>query len=34
MKAGKLKTTKWILKFDIIKAEQIAENKKALMAEQ
>ncbi len=28
MKAGKLKTTKWILKFDIIKAEQIAENKK------
>jgi hypothetical protein len=28
MQAGKLKTTKWILKFDILKAEQIAENKK------
>lgn len=28
MKAGKLKTTKWILKFDIIKAEQISESKK------
>lgn len=28
MQRGKLKTTKWILKFDILKAEQIAENKK------
>ena len=28
MQMGKLKTTKWILKFDILKAEQIAENKK------
>ena len=28
MQAGKLKTTKWIVKFDILKAEQIAENKK------
>ncbi len=28
MKVGKLKTTKWIVKFDILKAEQIAENKK------
>lgn len=28
MKIGKLKTTKWIVKFDILKAEQIAENKK------
>ncbi len=28
MQPGKLKTTKWILKFDILKAEQIAENKK------
>lgn len=27
MKAGKLKTTKWVVKFDILKAEQIAENK-------
>lgn len=27
MSAGKLKTTKWIVKFDILKAEQIAENK-------
>ena len=27
MKIGKLKTTKWIVKFDILKAEQIAENK-------
>lgn len=27
MQAGKLKTTKWIVKFDILKAEQIAENK-------
>ena len=27
MQVGKLKTTKWILKFDILKAEQIAENK-------
>jgi hypothetical protein len=27
MKVGKLKTTKWIVKFDILKAEQIAENK-------
>lgn len=28
MQMGKLKTTKWVVKFDIIKAEQIAENKK------
>jgi hypothetical protein len=28
MKMGKLKTTKWVVKFDILKAEQIAENKK------
>ena len=28
MQPGKLKTTKWIVKFDILKAEQIAENKK------
>jgi len=28
MGVGKLKTTKWIVKFDILKAEQIAENKK------
>lgn len=28
MQAGKLKTTKWIVKFDILKAEQIAENTK------
>ena len=28
MQIGKLKTTKWIVKFDILKAEQIAENKK------
>jgi len=27
MGVGKLKTTKWIVKFDILKAEQIAENK-------
>jgi hypothetical protein len=27
MQIGKLKTTKWIVKFDILKAEQIAENK-------
>jgi len=27
MRVGKLKTTKWIVKFDILKAEQIAENK-------
>ena len=27
MKMGKLKTTKWIVKFDILKAEQISENK-------
>lgn len=27
MKIGKLRTTKWIVKFDILKAEQIAENK-------
>lgn len=26
MQVGKLKTTKWIIKFDILKAEQIAEN--------
>ena len=26
MQVGKLKTTKWIVKFDILKAEQIAEN--------
>jgi curli biogenesis system outer membrane secretion channel CsgG len=28
MKVGKLKSTKWVVKFDILKAEQIAENKK------
>ena len=28
MQLGKLKTTKWVVKFDILKAEQIAENKK------
>ena len=28
MQVGQLKTTKWIVKFDILKAEQIAENKK------
>lgn len=28
MKMGKLKTTKWVVKFDILKAEQISENKK------
>lgn len=28
MGVGKLKSTKWIVKFDILKAEQIAENKK------
>ncbi|MEO7107640.1 MAG: hypothetical protein ABIZ09_14790 [Rhodoferax sp.] len=28
MRIGKLKTTKWIVKFDILKAEQIAENSK------
>jgi hypothetical protein len=28
MQVGKLKTTKWVVKFDILKAEQIAENKK------
>jgi hypothetical protein len=28
MQKGKLKTTKWIVKFDILKAEQIAEQKK------
>ena len=28
MQIGKLKTTKWIVKFDILKAEEIAENKK------
>ncbi len=27
MQIGKLKSTKWIVKFDILKAEQIAENK-------
>lgn len=27
MQVGKLKTTKWIVRFDILKAEQIAENK-------
>ena len=27
MGVGKLKTTKWIVKFDILKAEEIAENK-------
>lgn len=27
MQVGQLKTTKWIVKFDILKAEQIAENK-------
>jgi curli biogenesis system outer membrane secretion channel CsgG len=28
MGIGKLKTTKWVVKFDILKAEQISENKK------
>jgi len=28
MQIGRLKTTQWIVKFDILKAEQIAENKK------
>jgi hypothetical protein len=28
MQMGKLKTTQWIVKFDILKAEQIAENQK------
>ena len=28
MQVGKLRTTKWVVKFDILKAEQIAENKK------
>ncbi len=28
MQVGKLRTTQWIVKFDILKAEQIAENKK------
>ena len=28
MQMGKLKTTKWIVKFDILKAEQIAQNTK------
>lgn len=28
MQMGKLKTTQWIVKFDILKAEQIAENRK------
>jgi hypothetical protein len=28
MQMGKLKTTQWIVKFDVLKAEQIAENKK------
>jgi curli biogenesis system outer membrane secretion channel CsgG len=28
MGVGKLKTTKWVVKFDILKAEQISENKK------
>jgi hypothetical protein len=28
MQMGKLKTTKWVVKFDILKAEQISENKK------
>lgn len=27
MQMGKLKSTKWVIKFDILKAEQIAENK-------
>ncbi|WP_209398125.1 hypothetical protein [Rhodoferax sp. AJA081-3] len=34
MQMGKLKSTKWILKFDILKAEQIAENKRVLTAVQ
>jgi curli biogenesis system outer membrane secretion channel CsgG len=28
MQMGRLRTTEWVIKFDIIKAEQIAENKK------
>jgi hypothetical protein len=30
MQVGKLKSTKWIVKFDILKAEQIAENKQGV----
>lgn len=30
MQIGKLRTTKWIVKFDILKAEQIAQNNKGL----
>lgn len=30
MQVGKLKTTKWVVKFDILKAEQISENKKGI----
>lgn len=30
MQMGKLRTTKWIVKFDILKAEQIAQNSKGL----
>ncbi len=30
MQMGKLKTTKWVVKFDILKAEQIAENKSGI----
>jgi hypothetical protein len=30
MQKGKLKTTKWIVKFDILKAEQIAQNKSGI----
>jgi hypothetical protein len=30
MKKGKLKTTKWIVKFDILKAEQVAQQKQGL----
>ncbi len=29
MQIGKLKTTKWVVKFDILKAEQVSENKKS-----
>jgi hypothetical protein len=28
MQMGRLKTTKWVVKFDVLKAEQIAENRK------
>ena len=33
MQVGKLKTTKWIVEFDIMKAEQIAANTKGFDGE-